>query len=209
MSMLRVGDCAPSGDSLAYYRDRAEHYAQKAARVSMRRQLDAFAARLEPGALVLDAGCGSGRDLAELAGRGFGAYGVDQSGPLVRIAARAGLVARVGDIRALPFPAATFDGVWACASLVHMTAVDARRALSELRRVSEDGARLYVSVKLRAADEDVWQLDAATSRWFRMWGLDEFAEAVEACGWSVSGMEAGFDGRVPGRQWSEIHADAS
>lgn len=61
-----------------------------------------------PGAVVLDAGCGSGRYACELARRGFVVHGVDLSPDLIQVATRAtkGSAGRVtfavGDIARLP-----------------------------------------------------------------------------------------------------------
>lgn len=74
--------------------------------------LIASVVRLE-GALVLDLACGPGRHASELAARGARVVGIDLSLPLLRRARRdavtGGLVR--GDMRSLPFAAATFDVV--------------------------------------------------------------------------------------------------
>ena len=48
--------------------------------------VDDLAARLRPGARVLDLGCGNGEKLARLAGRGFELTGVDLSAQQLRLA---------------------------------------------------------------------------------------------------------------------------
>jgi SAM-dependent methyltransferase len=54
-----------------------------------RRYVDLVVEGLEPGARVLDLGCGTGRPVAEyLAGRGFGVVGVDSSEAMLEIARR-------------------------------------------------------------------------------------------------------------------------
>src|SRR5256885_5964949 len=60
------------------------------------------------GARVLDAGCGTGRYAAALAGHGYRVTGVDLAPDLVAVARRRGGSARfaVGDLSALPLRAA-------------------------------------------------------------------------------------------------------
>lgn len=59
---------------------------------------------------VLDLACGTGKVGAEMAARGFRAFGVDVSEGMVRVAAREGrLPAAVQDARALGLRAGTFD----------------------------------------------------------------------------------------------------
>jgi SAM-dependent methyltransferase len=64
---------------------------------------------LQPGALVLDLGCGAGRHALELARRGYRVVGVDYSHTFVRLAAAAAEQERLSacfvraDLRALPF----------------------------------------------------------------------------------------------------------
>jgi SAM-dependent methyltransferase len=62
---------------------------------------------LEPGMRVLDVGCGPGRHVLALAGRGLSVVGVDISEAFLRLV-RGGPVAR-GDARALPVAPASFD----------------------------------------------------------------------------------------------------
>ena len=63
---------------------------------------------LEPGARVLDVGCGPGRHAHELGRRGFAVHGVDISETFVEVArssAPAGVTFEVMDARAMPFDA--------------------------------------------------------------------------------------------------------
>ena len=147
-----------------------------------------FAQLLPDGALVLDAGCGPGRDIARFAALGHHPVGVDLNLDFVAAARRHGPV-RVADLRDLPFPDNTFAGVWACASLVHLPTADAERALAELARVARPKAPVCVSVK--HAGTTGWADTAHGRRWFRIWEPAEFAAAVTAAGMRVDGIEVG------------------
>src|SRR5919197_730605 len=97
---------------------------------------------LRDGAVVLDAGCGSGRTLEEL--RRYGrVVGVDASAAAVRTAhARGRIEACVARLEALPFADDTFDLITCLDVLEHLR--DDRAALAELRRVSRPEGWLVV-----------------------------------------------------------------
>jgi len=91
---------------------------------------------------VLDAGCGTGRNLVEF-GRLGPAHGVDASETAVEFCRRRGLDGvRLGRLEALPFDDASFDLLLACDVLEHVP--DDAPALAELRRVAAPGARLLI-----------------------------------------------------------------
>jgi SAM-dependent methyltransferase len=70
---------------------------------------------VQPGATILDAGCGTGRCAGELARRGYAVEGMDRSSELIETARRSArgygnsVSFRVGDI--LDLPAARYDGI--------------------------------------------------------------------------------------------------
>ena len=103
---------------------------------------------LRAGNAVLDVGCGTGEDvraLAEVVGPGGRAVGVDISETLLTEArARAGAISRaefhLGDARALPFAAASFDGCRAERTLTYLA--DPAPAVAEMVRVVRPGGRV-------------------------------------------------------------------
>jgi SAM-dependent methyltransferase len=101
---------------------------------------------LPPGRLrVLDAGCGSGGNLAWLAGFGR-ALGVDLSAEALALSRRRGASAVRGSVLALPFADASFDVVTSFDVLYHRWVSDDHTALLELRRVLKPGGLLLLRV---------------------------------------------------------------
>jgi ubiquinone/menaquinone biosynthesis C-methylase UbiE len=100
--------------------------------------------------LLLDLGCGPGRETAELQAAGWGVVGLDIADAFLRIARTRfpsfGFVR--GDMVHLPFGAASFDGVWAAASLLHLAAGEVGSALAEVTRVLRPGGILYCSMQI-------------------------------------------------------------
>jgi demethylmenaquinone methyltransferase / 2-methoxy-6-polyprenyl-1,4-benzoquinol methylase len=104
----------------------------------------AVEAVVQPGAVVLDACCGTG-DLAIAAEREGGIVtGLDFSGGmLVRARAKSDTIEWVqGDLLALPFPAAAFDA--ATVGFGVRNVADLGAGLDELRRVLRPGGRLAI-----------------------------------------------------------------
>lgn len=96
------------------------------------------------GALVADLGCGPGRHLAELAGRGVVPVGIDlSSGMLGRARRRCDWLVQA-DLRALPLRSGSLDGVWSSYALLHLDPAGLAAALAEAVRVLRPGGALAV-----------------------------------------------------------------
>jgi len=105
--------------------------------------------QIQPGDMVLDAGCGVGlyaRDLAKRVGERGQVIGVELNQYMLEIAReRAADDAvqpdyRIGDIQALAFDDGTFDVVWCMHTMEWVS--DAQQAIDELIRVLKPGGRL-------------------------------------------------------------------
>jgi len=164
-----------SANADAYERAYAERYAEIVQR---------FAQRLSQGSSVLDAGCGPGRDLERFVRVGLDARGVDLSPEFVA-RARAYAPARCGDLRSLGalFPARSFDGVWASASLVHLSTDEVVAVLEHFAVLLRDGGSLFLSVK--SSGVTGWLDEADGRRWYRVWRPEEIAALVVAAGFVV------------------------
>lgn len=88
---------------------------------------------------VLDVGCGPGRDALLLKNKGLDVIGIDASEEMVRIATARGINSVVGDFASLPFENATFGGVWAYTSLLHVPKSEVHAAIQEIKRVLAPG----------------------------------------------------------------------
>ncbi len=100
-------------------------------------------ARPAPEPRILDAGCGTGRNLADLAGLGP-ALGVDSSQRAVDYCNARGLAqVRVSPLERLPFEAGSFDLILLADVIEHVD--DDEAVLAELGRVAAPGAVLIVT----------------------------------------------------------------
>ena len=129
---------------------------------------------------ILDAGCGGGGVLAELAGLGT-AVGLEPS-PASRERALGRGVAEVvdGDLARLPFADDEFDLATALDVLEHLD--DDRGALAELRRVVRPGGALVVTVP---AHPRLWSRHDELNHHRRRYTRGSLRAAAGAGGWDV------------------------
>jgi ubiquinone/menaquinone biosynthesis C-methylase UbiE len=147
--------------------------------------LDRFAARLPPGARVLDLGAGPGMNTVDLRQRGLRAIGLDFSIGMLRAGTRDFPGPRVqGDARDLPVASAAVSGVWANASLHHLSREDAGIALREIRRVLRAPGLLCASLK-QGAGSETESSRYGKPRFFQYWSGAELDAALDAAGFRI------------------------
>lgn len=96
--------------------------------------------------MVLDLGCGPGRDLLYFQSQGIEAVGLDGSAEFVDMAkAETGCEVLHQNFLALDLPEARFDGIFANASLFHVPSQALPRVLSELYTSLKPGGVLFSS----------------------------------------------------------------
>ena len=108
----------------------------------------------QPEDFVLDAGCGSGRNISVLSPRVKGVMGIDYAEHMVqkareRVAAEklTNVKLMPGDLTALQFPSDSFDKVVCASVLQYLDRAGCERALEEMIRVCKPGGRLVLHVK--------------------------------------------------------------
>lgn len=93
--------------------------------------------RLPRGAMVLDAGCGSGYPVAQFLAKVFQVIGLDFAWGSLRLAKKkapdTGLIC--GDISNLPFPNGTFDAVCSYYAIIHVPRSEHPKLLLDFHRI--------------------------------------------------------------------------
>ena len=151
-----------------------------------RRMLAALLQGLSPRGRVLDAGCGSGRTLDELARYGS-VCGVELNPLGLAAARRRGHHVEEAPVETIPFDDDSFDLV-TCLDVIEHTDDDAI-ALRELRRVTRAGGHLVVSVP---AHPRLWSRHDEVNGHRRRYTRRTLRRAAEAGGWRVERM-TGFN----------------
>ncbi|AGN01511.1 ubiquinone/menaquinone biosynthesis methyltransferase UbiE [Salinarchaeum sp. Harcht-Bsk1] len=141
---------------------------------------------------VLDVGCGPGWESATFADAGHDVLGIDLTSEFLDAAANETAptadFARM-DMRRLGFVDATFHGLWACASFLHVPRENAPATLAGFERVLTDGGVLALSVKRGDGTRpgDGYDDD---QREFVLYQPGEFRELVEDAGFTVETVDA-------------------
>lgn len=144
-----------------------------------------FMARLPAHGRVLDLGCGPGFDTAVFQQQGFRAIGIDLSWEMLHTGQeRFGVPLVQADFRHLPLP--KIDGVWACASLLHLPHAAMPAALHEIYRVLSPGGQFYLSLKW--GTEAGWEelsYGQAAPRFFAYWTPETLDPLLIAAGFRI------------------------
>src|SRR3989344_549189 len=120
-----------------------------------------FAKIVGKGAKVLDLGCASGYQSQILSNQGLQVTGLDLSPKMINRARETVKDAKfvVGDMTNLKFRAASFDGVYARASLLHIPKKLVPNVLRSVHKILKDNGIFYLAVKEGRGEgevEDEW-----------------------------------------------------
>jgi 2-polyprenyl-3-methyl-5-hydroxy-6-metoxy-1,4-benzoquinol methylase len=158
----------PSASTRAYYETHAKEYFERTVTADLSDLYSEFLFRLPPGARVLDVGAGSGRDLRFFKDSGFQAVGIDASMQLARMAEEYSgapcSVLSMEDITAQH----CYEGIWACASLLHIPKGSVGKVLQKLHTALVHGGVLFVSLK-----EGDGEAQAQDGRFYALYRLME------------------------------------
>ena len=131
-----------------YYQQNALRFFEATVSVDMTPLYEAFLSKLPTKASILDAGCGSGRDAKAFADLGHDVSAFDASSALAKLASE-----HCGfEVSARSFAEVTevdaYDGIWCCASLLHVVPAEMVSTLQRLWRALRTDGCLYMSFKL-------------------------------------------------------------
>ncbi|MBD9552482.1 class I SAM-dependent methyltransferase [Pantoea sp. PNT01] len=130
-----------------YYRQSAQRFFTDTASLDMSALYLPFLGCLPPGARILDAGCGSGRDVKAFTDIGFAVDAFDASAELVALArqwsGKPVTQMRFQDVDAVE----KYDGIWCCASLLHVCEAELPDVMTKLAIALKPGGVWYLSFK--------------------------------------------------------------
>ena len=155
------------------------HWWYRGRRRVIRAELDLLP--LPADARILDAGCGSGRTLVELAGYGGEVSGIELNDDAAELARRRGLGdVHVGRLEELPWDDGAFDLITCLDVIEHVP--DDVTALVELRRVARPGGWLLVTVP---AYQALWSRHDEANHHFRRYSRSMLRGAARSAGWQI------------------------
>jgi ubiquinone/menaquinone biosynthesis C-methylase UbiE len=200
-------------DTIEWYNANAEDYAEKSQTASSVEAIEDFVEHLKSGDLVLDAGCGAGRDSNRLTQAGLKTIGIDISSGLITQAKKRfpELEFREGSFLELEFQDSKFNGIWAHASLVHLeTEEDSERAIQEFSRVLKKNGILHLLVRAQVGENKTEVVSDSVSghdRFFRYYSNEEIQQLLTKYDFTVADFQRYPDAKGrPGIEWALILA---
>jgi superfamily II DNA or RNA helicase/HKD family nuclease/SOS-response transcriptional repressor LexA len=142
--------------TIAFYNRKAADFFNDTVGVDMSALHSRFLRELPDGGIILDAGCGSGRDAKAFKDRGFRIAAFDASRELAVLASeylgQPVSVRTFADVEEVGL----YDGIWACASLLHLPFGEIPSSLNRLWNALKPGGTLYLSFKVGQGE---WEKD--------------------------------------------------
>jgi SAM-dependent methyltransferase len=133
---------------MKYYLDNAKSFFDGTVNIDMQMHYNQFLPLLPEGANIIDAGCGSGRDSKHFLALGYKVIAFDASSKLAKLAT---------DLTQHNVSCTTFlefntkhnsqDGIWACASLLHIPSNELTTTFSHLAKFLKPKGVFYCSFK--------------------------------------------------------------
>jgi len=140
--------------TIDYYNKHAEEFTASTFEVDMESLYQPFLAELSEGTRILDVGCGSGRDTQAFKNKGYEVDAMDYSEELVKRAIQLTDV----QVKLKSFYEVdeheAYDGVWACASLLHCERERLAEVIGKLITALKPNGVLYMSFKYGDSDRE-------------------------------------------------------
>ena len=145
-------------------------------------------------ARIVDVGCGPGWESSTFAAHGHEALGIDLTPAFLETARRETPTASFAqmDMRRLSLATDSFDGLWSCASFLHVPREDALATLAEFHRILRSGGVGHVSVKRGDGEmrSDTYNEDR---RRFTLYQPEELRAKASDAGFTVTSVDANDD----------------
>lgn len=133
--------------TVEYYNKNAEQFLAETTNVEFSETQNAFLKLLSDGAMILDFGCGSGRDALEFLRQGYQVDATDGSAEMCHAALElTGLPVRQMLFQELN-EKEKYDGIWACSSILHLSRTTLKNVLVKMCMALKDGGIAYSSFK--------------------------------------------------------------
>lgn len=197
----------------AYDRVAADYAAEAAAMPDwVATELDVFVTGLGGSGRVLEIGTGGGRDAVALEKRGISVRRTDISRGFVELLRGSGFEADqldplTDDLADPQRPGTLYDGVWACACLIHVAREDLGTVLRRLAEATRTSGRLHVSVREGDGAHMTTYGEAAAPRRYveTYWREPALRRVHQEAGWAVNEIR-----RVAGKPddcWLSVRAE--
>ncbi len=168
-----------------YYEKNHQQYFDATVTVDSSTFLDPLARLLEPGAAILDIGCGSGRDLLWFAKKGFRPTGFEQSKSLAILAQdHSGCPVIQADFHSYDFSKLRFSALVLVGSLVHVSREKFPGLLESICQALIPGGLILISMKEGKGVSPAKEKDQ-DGRFFTLWSKEDLEQVFQQLGLTI------------------------
>lgn len=148
--------------------------------------IEEFISQFAKGAEILDLGCGAGRDALIFSEKELKVTGIDFSKELIKLSqdkVKSGNF-RVMDFEDMQFQDASFDGVWAMASLLHLPKQRLFPVLRKIHAILKEGGLFFASFRLGEGERITEEKrgNASMRRFYVYYRQEKLQDMFEAAG---------------------------
>jgi len=167
-------NCDPG---VAYYDANAKEYCAATLNIDMDDIRSRFLRNVPPGARILDAGCGSGRDTLAFLRGGYSVKAFDGSAKMAECASvYTGQECEVLRFQDMAFDR-EFDAVWSCAALLHVPKSEMSDVLVRIIRSLKPGGVAYFSF-IEGSDERT----SSDGRFYNSYTTESLRDLLQSVG---------------------------
>ncbi len=132
---------------MKYYKENAKEYIEKTISIDMTNEINKFLKVIGEKGSILDLGFGSGRDSLYFQNSGYDVYSIDPTKEFCDNGIRLGLKHVIeGYAQDINYQE-KFDGIWACASLLHIPSEELVQTLMKCKTALKKDGIMYASFK--------------------------------------------------------------
>lgn len=180
-----------------YYHKNFQDYFDKTISIDPSGFLSTFVRYLSSGATIMDAGCGSGRDLLWLKEKGFDPLGFERSSGLAALAGKkSGCPVIQGDFTGYDFSGLFVDAVLLSGALVHMGREELSPVFENVLKALNPGGHVYLSLKQGRGNSL-----APDGREFTLWSDDELRPVFAELGLQIKDFSINTSAMETGEVW--------
>lgn len=134
-------------ETVKYYEEHAQEFIESTISADVTELYELFEKHLTPDSIILDLGCGSGRDSKYFVEKGYRVVAIDPSAAMCEQTRELAHIP-VYQMKAEQMNFSNeFDAVWACASLLHVPLEEQKNVLQKITEALKPGGVLYASWK--------------------------------------------------------------
>jgi len=140
--------------TLEYYNQATQDFMADTINVDVSKLYEFFLSHLPPHAYIMDLGCGPGRDSVHFLREGYRVLSIDGSPEFCKLASQlTGQDVLCRTFENVDFTE-EFDGIWACASILHVPLSRLPLVLEKISRALKKGGYFYASFKYGTFEGD-------------------------------------------------------